>query len=139
MGTGTGCNATVKVYPVLVGSSTAVNSDGTIPVTATTNTHNRYAIYFGNNDCAKVRVEVISEGGYAKASYFVTIKTESRKYTGYFECCRRKQKMKQPEVSPLLRTSMEHSIIKQYRMEKLHQNLLIRQEREAALRLASQP
>ena len=70
-------NATVKVYPVLVGSSTAVNSDGTIPVTATTNTHNRYAIYFGNNDCAKVRVEVISEGGYAKASYFVTIKQKA--------------------------------------------------------------
>ena len=70
-------NATVKVYPVLVGSSTAVNSDGTIPVTATTNTHNRYAIYFGNNDCAKVRVEVISEGGYAEASYFVTIKQQA--------------------------------------------------------------
>lgn len=68
-------NATVKVYPVMVGSRTAVGSDGTIGITSTISSHNRYAIYFADNtDCAKVRVEVTGEGGVVKDSYYVTLK-----------------------------------------------------------------
>ena len=68
-------NATVKVYPVMVGSRTAVGSDGTIGITSTISGHNRYAIYFADNtDCAKVRVEVTGEGGVVKDSYYVTLK-----------------------------------------------------------------
>ena len=67
-------NAVYKVYPISIGSSTVVKDDGTILYTSQQSGHNRYAIYFGNADCAKVRVEVTAEDGKTVNNYYVTIK-----------------------------------------------------------------
>lgn len=68
-------NATVQVYPISpVGSSTKIDADGTIPVTAVNSNQSRYAIYFAEDyTYATVRVVVTAENGTATKTYMVTL------------------------------------------------------------------
>ena len=68
-------NATVQVYPLSpVGSSTKIDADGTIPVTALNGSYKRYAIYFAEDyTYAVVKVVVTAENGVNANAYTVVL------------------------------------------------------------------
>lgn len=67
--------ASVSVFPVRgVDSSRTLNTDGSIPVTATNNGHARYAVYFAEGyDTARVKVVVTAEDGVSRKEYTVEL------------------------------------------------------------------
>ena len=67
--------AYVSVFPVRgVDSSRTLNTDGSIPVTATNNGHARYAVYFAEGyDTARVKVVVTAEDGVSRKEYTVEL------------------------------------------------------------------
>ncbi|MBQ1689384.1 MAG: PQQ-binding-like beta-propeller repeat protein, partial [Lachnospiraceae bacterium] len=68
-------NASVKLYPLSeLGNKTALDTNGCISVTATTNKHSRYAIYFADDySYAAVKVEITAENKISKKEYIVLL------------------------------------------------------------------